>query len=103
MLVEMLASFSLLCMLTALLLPQAVHLLSERKHMRQSYEAALLLKETAAQYREEGMTAGRQAVERGGVVYEIQSTRVDEKRSMVCAIWTSVRNREERRCQALRH
>ncbi|KEK26171.1 competence protein ComG [Bacillus gaemokensis] len=91
---EMLVSLSLLMMAVALLLPQTLFIMQERKNIQIRYKAQVLLKKEFALYvhQNEEKQAKEETIDR--TVYQTY-WRGEE----VCAIWKDVKQRRMEQCR----
>jgi len=91
--VEMVVALSLIMMAVSLLLPQTLLIMQERKNIKMSYKALILLKKEAAlfKYEDEEKREKEQVIK--GIVYYTY-WRGDE----VCAVWKDMREKAMEQC-----
>ncbi|WP_237741359.1 competence type IV pilus minor pilin ComGE [Bacillus bingmayongensis] len=91
---EMLASLSLLMMAVSLLLPQTLLIMQERKNIQFRYKAHVLLKKEAALYMYQNRPKQQKEETVDGVLYQTH-WRGEE----VCAIWEDVKQKRMEQCR----
>lgn len=91
--VEMVVALSLIMMAASLLLPQTLLIMQERKNIKMSYKALILLKKEAAlfKYENEEKRVKEQVIK--GIVYYTY-WRGDE----VCTMWKDMRGKAMEQC-----